>query len=141
MQAEMKRFREDKQTRLANFIQRANEEKEALQRQCAVAVRVKKMVLFCQQMESSREKFASLLRDSAFLIGRPSGDKEGDDLSGAENQNEQRVFITDCMGRLGDTTHHFWNKYKISPWGRRGDKSTLRVSQPNPWNPRRFDVD
>ena len=115
MQAEMTRFREEKQTRLANFIRRASEKKETLQRQCAVAVRVKKMALFCQQLESSREKFASLLRDSAFRIGKPSDDSEGDEfLSGAENQNEQRALITDCMGQLGDTTHHFWNKYNIA---------------------------
>ena len=27
---------------------------------------------------------------------------------------EQQSFIIACMGRLGDTTNHFWNKYNMT---------------------------
>jgi hypothetical protein len=27
---------------------------------------------------------------------------------------QQRAVIVECMKRLGDTTHHFWNKYNIA---------------------------
>ena len=90
MQAEMTRFREEQQTKLADFIKRTNEQKEALQRQCAVAGRVKKLALLCQEMESSREKFASLLRDSSFPIDKQTSNEGGDNLAGEEQNNEQR---------------------------------------------------
>lgn len=114
MQTEMTRFREEQQTRLADLIRRANEQKEALQLQCAVAVRVEKIALFCQQMESSREKFASMLRGSTFPSDMPSNGDDGEDFSGAKHKSEQKAIIINCMGRLGDTTHHFWNKYNIA---------------------------
>lgn len=112
MQAEMSRFREEQQTRLADFIKRANEKKEVLQRKCALASRVKKMALICQEMESSREKFASLLRDTNFANDMvSSSDEHGEKLV---HKSEQRSIIISCMGRLGDRTHHFWNKYNIA---------------------------
>ena len=64
-QEEMTRFRDEQQKRLVYLICRANERKEGLQRQCALAERVTKIALACQQWESSREKFASLLRESS----------------------------------------------------------------------------
>jgi len=28
---------------------------------------------------------------------------------------QQRAVIVECMKRLGDMTHHFWNKYNLEP--------------------------
>ena len=45
----------------------ANGKKEALRQQCALAERVKKIAVACQKWETAREKFASLLREPAWL--------------------------------------------------------------------------
>ena len=55
-----------------------------------------------------------MLRDSTFPNNMPSNGDAGKDLSGAKHKSEQREIIINCMGRLGDTTHHFWNKYNIA---------------------------
>jgi len=31
-----------------------------------------------------------------------------------EKMKQQQVVIVECMKRLGDTTHHFWNKYNLA---------------------------
>ena len=40
--------------------------------------------------------------------------EEGDDNDDDEQQKQQQSFIIGCMGRLGDTTNHFWNKYNMT---------------------------
>jgi len=122
-QEEMTRFRDEQQKRLVLLICRANERKEGLQRQCALAERVTKIALACQKWESSREKFASLLRESSCPMAAvvekqlPEEEEEEErDSTSPEKQNgdQTRPFIVGCMGQLGDTTHHFWNKYNMA---------------------------
>lgn len=110
MQEEMTKFRDGRQQQLLEMIKRANQRKEALQHQCLLADRVKKIAVSCQKMESSREKFASLLREPSCTA---------DDQAEAEETNDgreqsSRAYIVGCMGRLGDNTHHFWNKFNMA---------------------------
>ena len=115
MQERMTMFREEQQTRLLDLIRRANERKEVLIHQCELAERVKKIALGCQKWESSREKFASLLREAICPINNLQSEDEGEESTAEDNKkSEQRALIVGCMGRLGDTTHHFWNKYNMA---------------------------
>ncbi|KAL7547381.1 hypothetical protein ACHAWF_012856 [Thalassiosira exigua] len=112
-QEDMTKFRDEQQKRLVDMIRRANEQKEGLRQQCELAVRVRKIAEACQNWESSRERFASLLRVTTSPYGQPEEGEE-DDQSPIEKVDECRSYIVDCMGRLGDTTHHFWDKYNIA---------------------------
>jgi hypothetical protein len=115
MQERMTIFREEQQTRLLDLIRRANERKDVLIHQCELAERVKKIALACQKLESSREKFASLLREATCPIDNLPSEDEGEDSTAEDGKkSEQRALIVGCMGRLGDTTHHFWNKYNMT---------------------------
>mmetsp|Transcript_16577 Transcript_16577/g.39683 ORF Transcript_16577/g.39683 Transcript_16577/m.39683 type:complete len:538 (-) Transcript_16577:60-1673(-) len=109
MQEAMTRFRDEQQKRLVDLIRRANERKDALQRQCELAERVKKIALACQKLESSREKFASLLRESSCPVEKIERESPSERVD-----EDQRSFIIGCMGQLGDTTHRFWNKYNVA---------------------------
>ena len=119
-QEEMSKFRDEQQRSLVDMIRRANERKDTLGKQCALADRVKKIALACQKWESSREKFATLLRESSCptetltLTTGENRSEEEDDNSPKYDQEEHRSHIIGCMGQLGDTTHHFWNKYNMA---------------------------
>ncbi|KAL3762237.1 hypothetical protein ACHAW5_007186 [Stephanodiscus triporus] len=116
MQERMTMFREEQQTKLLDLIRRANERKEALIHQCELAERVEKIALACQKLESSREKFASLLREAACPMDKllSSEDDGGESTAENDKNSDQRALIVGCMGRLGDTTHNFWNKYNMA---------------------------
>lgn len=116
MQEEMTVYRTEQQTRLYDLIRRANERKGALILQVELADRVTKIALSCQKRESSRDKFASLLRDGMML---PTEVEESTTIvqtmdKEEEKTKQQRVVIVKCMKHLGDTTHHFWNKYNLA---------------------------
>ena len=116
----MTRFRGGRQRGLVDLIRRANGRKEGFQRQCALAERVKKIAVACQKWESSREKFASVLRESSAAVAekkspeRERGDGGNNSPSDEQSNSEQRSFIIGCMGQLGDRTHHFWNKFNMA---------------------------
>lgn len=112
-QEEMSKFREGQRNRLVKLIKRANDKKEVLRKQCELADRVKKIALACQKWESSREKFASLLRESNCPKLTSAEKEEGEDI-GDNDDRQQKSYIIGCMGQLGDTTHHFWNKYNMA---------------------------
>lgn len=145
MQEQMTKYRNVQNKRLVTLIKRANECKDELKRQCLHAERVTKIALSCQRYESSREKFASILRESSCppapmeeenrgedrggndgsivskgdSVGNVNNinsnkEEEGDDYDDDEQQKQQQSFIIGCMGRLGDTTNHFWNKYNMT---------------------------
>jgi hypothetical protein len=116
MQERMTMFREEQQTKLLDLIRRANERKGALVHQCELAERVEKIASACQKLESSREKFASLLREATCPMDKllSSEDDGGESTAENDKNSERRALIVGCMGRLGDTTHHFWNKYNMA---------------------------
>jgi hypothetical protein len=121
MQEEMTVYRTEQQTRLYDLIQRANERKGSLMLQVELAQRVTKLALSCQKWESSRDKFASLFRDG-MLLPTACSNQEGGGVDKEESTEktideeeetifkQQRAVIVECMKRLGDTTHHFWNE-------------------------------
>ncbi|KAL7528484.1 hypothetical protein ACHAXR_002470, partial [Thalassiosira sp. AJA248-18] len=103
-QEEMSKFRNEQQRKLVDLIKHANERKDVLRKQCALAERVTKIALACRKYESSREEFATLLRESscpAMMEKVPSrhddggGENKGDDgkSSSLQNNEEQRSFI------------------------------------------------
>ena len=123
MQEEMTVYRTEQQTRLYDLIRRANERKDSLMHQVELAQRVTKLALSCQKWESSRDKFASLFRDGMLLPTACSnqegggGVDEGESTMNEEEETiikQQRAVIVECMKHLGDTTHHFWNKYNLA---------------------------
>jgi hypothetical protein len=124
MQEEITVYRTEQQTRLYDLIRRANERKGALIHQVELAQRVTKIALSCQQWESSRDKFASLLRDGMLLPSTCSNQGEGGGGGADEEESttteeeekmkQQQAVIVECMKRLGDTTHQFWNKYNLA---------------------------
>ncbi|KAL9178314.1 hypothetical protein ACHAXT_001742 [Thalassiosira profunda] len=105
-QEEMTRFRDGQQKKLVDMIRRANKQKEELRQQCVLAERVKKIALACRKWESSTDELASSRSE-------PLVEKEGEERS-SEPSDEQKAYIVDCMGRLGDTTHRFWDKYNVA---------------------------
>ena len=107
MQERMTMYRDEQQKRLLDLIRNANERKEVLKRQCELAERVKTIVLACQKLESSREKYASLLREATCR-------EEGELAAEEDEKSEQRALIVWCMGRLGDPKQHFWIKYNTA---------------------------
>lgn len=116
MQEELTVYRTEQQTRLYDLIKRANKQKGSLMHQVELAQRVTKIALSCQKWESSRDKFASLLRDGMLL---PTEVEESTTIEQTtdkkeEKMKQQQVVIVECMKRLGDTTHHFWNKYNLA---------------------------
>jgi hypothetical protein len=127
MQEEMTVYRTEQQTRLYDLIRRANERKGSLMHQVELAQRVTKLALSCQKWESSRDKFASLFRDG-MLLPTACSNQEGGGVDKEESTTtlktmdeeeetiikQQRAVIVECMKRLGDTTHHFWNKYNLA---------------------------
>lgn len=122
MQEEITVYRTEQQTRLYDLIRRANERKSALMHQVELAQRVTKIALSCQQWESSRDKFASLLRDGMLLPsacnnqgeGRGADEEESTTTEEEVKMKQQQAVIVECMKRLGDTTHQFWNKYNLA---------------------------
>jgi hypothetical protein len=126
MQEEMTVYRTEQQTWLYDLIQRANERKGSSMLQVELAQRVTKLALSCQKWESSRDKFASLFRDG-MLLPTACSNQEGGGVDKEESTEktmdeeeetiikQQRAVIVECMKRLGDTTHHFWNKYNLEP--------------------------
>ena len=108
---EMAKFRKDQKQKLVSLSRRANTKKETLKQQCAMAKRIEKIATTCHKWETSRERFASLLRDSASQLqenctnGESYADFNDDD---AMNQlNAQSIF-------LQNDAHRFWDKYNMA---------------------------
>ena len=76
---DMTKFRKNEQEKLVALSLRANERKESLQKQCEVAERVKKIADRCRQLETSREQFASMLRELSSLSPQPQQQEEPHD--------------------------------------------------------------
>lgn len=126
---DMTKFRKNQQEQLVTLSRRANERKETLQKQCAVAERVKKIADRCHQLETSREQFATILREL-------STSQYHDDVGAAEQDNslhqEASKLVADQKkaasksvaiassgpkrqrSLLWDTTHRFWDKYNVA---------------------------
>ena len=107
MQDTMNKYRNVQQSKLVELIKRANETKEGLEQQCKHAEKVKKLSLECNKYESSREKFATLLRERDASSSSSSAAASKDDM-------ESKTFIINCMTNLGDSQNHFWNKYNTT---------------------------
>lgn len=128
---EMTEFRKNQQEKLVALSRRANERKESLQKQSAVAERVKKIADRCHQLETTREQFATILR----VLSSP---KCHDDTGAAESDShlhqEASKMVSDQKKAasksvaiassssgpnkqrtlLWDTTHRFWDKYNVA---------------------------
>jgi hypothetical protein len=131
---DMTKFRKNQQEKLVALSKRANERKESLQKQCAVAERVKKIADRCHQLETSREQFATILRELSSSqnqddVGSAAEEQAKQDRSlhqeasklvadqkkvasksvaiASSGLNKQRVL-------LWDTTHRFWDKYNVA---------------------------
>lgn len=109
-QEAMSKFRGERQERLVALIRGANQRKEALRRKCALAERVRKIAATCRKWESSREEFASLLREAS--CADDAGGEES--TAGRRGAERRKSFVIGCMGRLGDSTHRFWDKYNTA---------------------------
>ena len=46
--------------------------------------------------------------------GGGADDKESTTTEEEEKMKQQQTVIVECMKRLGDMTHHFWNKYNLA---------------------------
>jgi len=128
---DMARFRKNQQEKLVSLSRRANERKESLQQQCVVAERVKKIADRCRLLETSREQFATILRELS------SSHYHNDDGGNIANQDdclhheaskliaeEKRAVSksialassepTKKRALLWDTTQRFWDKYNVA---------------------------
>ena len=135
IQNQMNTYRSASEQRLVDLIKRANDCKDGLIRQCDKAEKVKKIAVSCEKLEDAREKFDRLLRGedtmSCSCVASSSDDasaivEEGEGSSSfssstpeavadeGEGNIDSRAYITSCMGRLGDSTNHFWNKYNMT---------------------------
>jgi hypothetical protein len=107
---EMTRFRKDQQQKLIVLSRRAHEKKEALKKQCLLAERVKKIALLSHKWETSRERFASILRDSAVKDSR-SALVHADEADG-KNASEDQLSKLSIL--LQKNAHRFWDKYNMA---------------------------
>jgi hypothetical protein len=92
---DMTKFRKNEQEKLVALSLRANERKESLQKQCEVAERVKKIADRCRQLETSREQFASMLRELSSppqpqQQEEPHDDEDDDDDEQQDDSNDVR---------------------------------------------------
>ena len=107
---EMVKFRKDQQQRLVMLTRRANEKKEALKQQRALAERVKKIAMSCHKWETSREQFASLLRDCTSNQDDTcaiQSDKYHTKRSDMHHMSRQSIL-------LQNNAHRFWDKYNMT---------------------------
>jgi hypothetical protein len=134
---DMIKFRKNHQEKLVALSRRANERKESLQKQCAIAERIKKIAACCQQLETSREQFASILRG----LSSPNHDDDdaGDQGTYAnyeDNEHDNNVkheasklvaeeknaaaksitIVSSASERalLWEITQRFWDKYNLA---------------------------
>ena len=109
---EMAKFRKDQQQKLVSLSRRANEKKEALKQQCIMAKRVEKIALSCHKWETSRERFASLLRDSCALQLQGNCN----DRSSCTDFNEKDAMnqLSSQSILLKNDAHQFWDKYNMT---------------------------
>ena len=144
IQNEMNTYHSAEEQRLVDLIKRANDCKDGLISQCDKAEKVKKIARSCEKLECGREKFDRLLRGESCVAAVDEGEgsspchisnDEGEGgvasssspsshkaASESRQSNEavedeggdSRAYITSCMGRLGDSTNHFWNKYNMT---------------------------
>lgn len=127
---EMTEFRKNQQEKLVALSRRANERKESLQKQSEVAERVKKIADRCHQLETSREQFATILRElstssqchddtSATESGRSLHQEASKMVSDQKKAASKSVAIASSgphkqRALLWDTTHRFWDKYNVA---------------------------
>jgi hypothetical protein len=127
---EMTKFRKNQQEKLVALSRRANERKESLQQQCAVAERVKKIADRCHQLETSREQFATMIRELS--SSQHNNDDVGVDEQDSSVHHEASKLIaeqkkaasksiaiassdpTKERAMLWDTTQRFWDKYNVA---------------------------
>jgi len=120
---EMAKFRKDQQQKLISLSRRANMKKEALKQECVMAERVKKIALLCQKMETSREQFASMLRDTVgsnssqdegryiSLPQKESAESTANDMKDATNHDMNQLNQQSIL--LRNNAHRFWDKYNM----------------------------
>jgi hypothetical protein len=112
---EMARFRKDQQQKLVVLSRRANEKKEALKRQCVVAERVKKIAMACTKWETSREQFASLLRDSIESTSdqgsTPASQSQANSIQCVKKLDINQLSNQSIL--LQNSAHRFWDKYNM----------------------------
>ena len=120
---EMAKFRKDQQQKLILLSRRANMKKEALKQECVMAERVKKIALLCQKMETSREQFASMLRDTVgsnssqdegryiSLPQKESAESTANDMKDATNHDMNQLNQQSIL--LRNNAHRFWDKYNM----------------------------
>ncbi|KAL3766395.1 hypothetical protein ACHAWO_008059 [Cyclotella atomus] len=106
---EMARFRKDQQQKLIILSRRAHAKKEALKQQCIMAERVKKIALMSHKWETSREQFASMLRDSAVKDSRSAVNaSEADERDASVDRLSKQSIL------LKNDAHRFWDKYNMA---------------------------
>ena len=123
---EMTKFRESQQEKLVALSRRANARKESLEKQCVVAERVKKIAERCRQLETSREQFATILRQLS-LTGDETNQEESTTCVNDEAlklvADQKKAALKSIMFAssepnertlLWDTTHRFWDKYNVA---------------------------
>ena len=115
---EMAKFRKDQQKKLIVLSRRANEKKEMLKRQCNMAERVTKIAMSCRKWETSREQFASVLRDSlssttvqAGRVGHNGADAHADTKT---NNNLDMNQLNKHSILLQNNAHRFWDRYNMA---------------------------
>ncbi|KAL7471272.1 hypothetical protein ACHAXS_011596 [Conticribra weissflogii] len=137
---EMVAFRKEQQNKLIELSRYANAKKDCLREQCAMAERVKKLTMECQNKETAREKFASLLRglvddsdsksssDGSISEGTHSNvcpsrrmswqdelKQRASQISRPSNQeNDDSNTQHDLMSGLWNKSHRFWDKYNMA---------------------------
>jgi len=137
IQNQMNTYRSNEEQRLIDLIKRANDCKDGLLKQCGKAEKVQKIARSCEKLEDGREKFDRLLRAGETMTCSCVASSSGDDADTGEvdegeafrevvdeqsdeavheeeEDSDSRAYITSCMGRLGDSTNHFWNKYNMT---------------------------
>mmetsp|Transcript_11859 Transcript_11859/g.18216 ORF Transcript_11859/g.18216 Transcript_11859/m.18216 type:complete len:502 (-) Transcript_11859:41-1546(-) len=126
---DMTEFRKNQQEKLVALSRRANERKESLQKQSAVAERVKKIADRCHQLETSKEQFATILRElSSSQFHDDTGVAELDSrlhqeaskmVADQKKAASKSVAIVSSgpnkqRALLWDITHRFWDKYNVA---------------------------
>ena len=132
---DMTKFRKNQQEKLIVLSRRANERKNSLQKQCDVAERVKKIADRCHQLETSREQFATILRElsssssshhanavgvaaveqdssvhteaSTLVAQQKKAASKSIAIASSEPNKKERAL-------LWDTTQRFWDKYNVA---------------------------
>ena len=112
---EMAKFRKEQQKRLIVLSRRANEIKEVLKQQSKLAERVMKIAMSCRKWETSREQFASALRDSLGSTSDqavPAAHNPHTDAKNKDNPDMNQLNKHSIL--LQNNAHRFWDKYNMA---------------------------